>query len=418
MLSFGYVGTFRAGLRCVCDDLLMAERKALIDSIGAEAAGWRRTLHQNPQTMYEETFACAFVAEKLKQWGIPHETGVGKTGVVATIDGQSPEGGRAIAFRADIDALDIQEETGLPWASQNKGKMHACGHDGHTATVLALGRYLQQTRNFRGRVQLIFQPAEEGGRGAERMVADGLLERYPFDEIYGFHNFPYRPIGEFWIRSGFMMAATDFFSIQLHGRGGHAAIPQVCDDLILASTQIVSAFQGLVSRELNPLSSAVLSVTNLLSGTGASNVMPSSASLSGTVRCFEADVRNQLEARMRTVISGVADMHCLKHTFAYNRITDAVSNPAEFVDYSVAAVERVFGKEAIHTQEPVMGGEDFGYFLERRPGSFIFVGQGDAEDPSSPHSQGLHTPGYDFNDAINPLVVEYFAELAETRLAR
>ena len=259
MLSFGYICTFRARLAYVCDDLLMADRKALIESIGAEAAAWRRTLHQNPQTMYEETFASAFVADKLKQWGIPHETGVGKTGVVATIDGQSPDSGHAIAFRADIDALDIQEETGLPWASQNKGKMHACGHDGHTATVLALGRYLQQTRNFKGRVRLIFQPAEEGGRGAERMVTDGLLERHPFDEIYGFHNFPYRPIGEFWIRSGFMMAATDFFSIQLHGRGGHAAIPQVCDDLILASTQVVSAFQGLISREINPLSSAVLS---------------------------------------------------------------------------------------------------------------------------------------------------------------
>jgi amidohydrolase len=395
----------------------MADRKALIDSISTEAAAWRRTLHQNPQTMYEESFAANFVAEKLKEWGIAHETEVGKTGVVATIDGQSPKRGRAIAFRADMDALDIQEETGLPWASQNKGKMHACGHDGHTATVLALARYLQQTRNFQGRVRLIFQPAEEGGRGAERMVADGLLERFPFDEIYGFHNFPYRPAGEFWIRSGFMMAATDFFSIQLNGRGGHAAMPSICDDLILASTQLVSAFQGLISREVNPLSSAVLSVTNLQSGTGANNVLPSSAFLSGTVRCFEADVRTQLEARMRTVVQGVAEMHRLQHAFTYNRITDAVSNPAEHVGYSISAVERVFGAAAIHTQEPMMGGEDFGYFLERRPGSFIFVGQADA-DPASPHSQGLHTPKYDFNDAINPLVVDYFAELAEMRLAK
>jgi hippurate hydrolase len=394
----------------------MAHRKSLIDSIAAEAAIWRRTLHQNPQTMYEETFASGFVAAKLAEWGIPHETGIGKTGIAATIDGQSPENGRAIAFRADIDALDIEETTGLPWASQNKGKMHACGHDGHTATILALGRYLQQTKNFHGRVRLIFQPAEEGGRGAERMVSEGLLERFPFDEIYGFHNFPYLPLGRFWIRSGFMMAATDFFSIHFKGRGGHAAMPSLSDDLVLASAHLVTALQGLISREVNPQSAAVLSVTNLQSGTGASNVLPSSAFLSGTVRCFDAALRDQLEERMRTFVRGFAQMYRLEHTFTYDRITDAVFNPAENVEYSIGAVEKLFGPSALYALDPIMGGEDFGYFLQKRPGSFIFAGQAEA-DPASPHNQGLHTPGYDFNDAVNPLVVDYFAELAETRLA-
>jgi hippurate hydrolase len=396
--------------------MTLAERKALIGTIADEATLWRRELHQHPQTMYEETYASGLVQRHLDEWGIPYEAGFAGTGVVATVAGQAAAHGRSIAFRADIDALDIAEETGLPWASVYHGKMHACGHDGHTAIVLALAKYLQQTRNFAGLVRLIFQPAEEGGRGADRMVQDGLLERLPFDEVYGLHNMPYGPLGHFSICAGNMMAATDFFEIALEGRGGHAAMPHGCDDLVLAGSQLVSAFQGLVSREVSAQDAAVLSVTNFESGTGANNVLPTRAKLSGTVRTFTAATRNQMEARMGAMIEHIAAAFRVKPTFTYRRITDAVVNDPASVEHCRASVLRAFGEASLHPQEPVMGGEDFGSFLEQRPGAFIFAGQA-MPDPASPHSQGLHTPGYDFNDALIPLAVEYFAELAETRLA-
>jgi hippurate hydrolase len=390
------------------------DRKSIIQSIANEAAVWRRELHKHPQTMYEETFAASFISERLREWGIQHECGIAKTGVVATIEGQAAAGGRAIAFRADTDALDISEDSDSPWKSIYPGKMHACGHDGHTATVLALARYLQQTRQFPGKVRLIFQPAEEGGRGAARMIAEGLLEKYPFDEIYGFHNNPYSPAGEFSICPGFMLAATDFFELSLSGRGGHAAMPHLCDDAIVAGSQLVSAVQSLVSRETDPVDAAVISITNFHGGTGAANVMPEKVTLSGTVRTFKPETRVRIEERMAALTGHVASMYRLQHRFAYNRITDAVFNHAANVVYSSDTVERLFGKDALKPQQPIMGGEDFGSFLELRPGSFIFAGQGEA-DRNSPHSQGLHTPRYEFNDAIIPKVVEYFADLAERR---
>lgn len=367
--------------------------------------------------MYEETFASGFVSARLKEWGIPHETGIAGTGVVATISGDSSSNGPILAFRADMDALDLTEETDLPWKSQNSGKMHGCGHDGHTATVLALGNYLHQTRRFAGTIRLVFQPAEEGGRGAYRMVEDGLLERFPFDEIYGFHNWPYNPIGEFAVTPGYVLAAADLFTIQLRGLGGHAAFPHVCNDLILAGSQLISALQGLVSRETNPLSSAVISVTNFQAGTGAFNVLPSHVELSGTVRTFEPALRERLQKRIREVVESVATMHGLQQELTYEQNTDAVFNHMPNVDYASNAVKAVHGDVALKTQHPVMGSEDFGHFLEHRPGCFVFVGQG-VNDANSPHSQSLHTGKYDFNDDIIPLVVEYFAEIAESRMPR
>jgi len=395
--------------------MTMNARRALIGTIAEEAKQWRRELHKHPQTMYEETFACGFIAARLKEWGIAHETGIAKTGVVATIDGATTDG-PVLAFRADMDALDMPEESGVPWASQTPGKMHGCGHDGHMATVLALGKYLQQTKNFHGKVRLVFQPAEEGGRGAVRMLEEGLLQRFPFDEIYGFHNWPYGPLGEFSICTGYMMAACDFFEIRLTGRGGHAALPNVCNDVILAGSQLVTAFQALVSRETDPLDAAVLSVTNFQAGSGACNVLPETLLLSGTVRTFGPAVRERMERRMREMIQHVAEMFGLKHSFAYNRITDAVFNYDDGVETCRASVTRLFGSESLKVQRPVTGGEDFGSFLEPRKGAFIFAGQG-AGDKDAPQRQGLHTPRYDFNDDLIPLVAEYFAEIAETRLA-
>jgi amidohydrolase len=393
---------------------MQTQRRERIGQISEEAKVWRRELHRHPGTMYEESFACSFVSRRLKEWGIPHETGIATTGVVATIEGQSADG-PVVAFRADMDALDMPEENEVPWKSVTPGKMHGCGHDGHMATVLALGRYLQETKNFHGKVRLVFQPAEEGGRGAVRMLEEGLLERFPFDEIYGFHNWPYGQLGEFSICSGYMMAACDFFEIHLSGRGGHAALPSVCDDVILAGSHLVSALQSLVSRETDPLDAAVLSVTNFQAGSGACNVLPEKVMLSGTVRTFNPAVRERMERRMAEMIRHTAEMFKLEHSFAYKRITDAVTNHEAGVQTCRKSVTRLFGEDKLKLQRPVTGGEDFGSFLEQRPGAFIFAGQG-AGDKDASQRQGLHTPRYDFNDDLIPLAVEYFAEIAETRL--
>jgi amidohydrolase len=387
------------------------ERTALIAEIAAEAAEWRREMHRHPQTMYEETFASSLVQEKLAAWGIAHEAAFAKTGVVATIDGEGD--GPVIAFRADMDALDIAEETGLPWASIYPGKMHACGHDGHTATLLALGKYLNQTRNFKGKVRLVFQPAEEGGRGAVRMMQDGLMEKYPFDAIYGWHNFPYAPVGVFSICPGYMMAAADFFDVTLSGRGGHAANPHWCDDVIVAASHLVTAWQTLASRVVDPLESVVVSVTTFQAGTGAVNVLPAKAALRGTVRTFKPELRDQMEEKMRTMTEACAAMFGVTAEFAYSRVIDATFNHEESVGVCRESVARLYGEENMKVQTPVMGGEDFGSFLEKKPGAFVFLGQAEA-DCGSVHSQGLHTSRFDFNDRVIPIAVEYFAELAET----
>lgn len=393
----------------------MRNRDELIQRICAEATEWRRDLHRNPQTMYEEEYASAFICRKLTEWGIPHERGIAKTGVAATIIGLRNDSGRAIAFRADMDALDLTEQSGQPWASQTPGKMHGCGHDGHTATLLALAHYLQQTRNFDGTVQLIFQPAEEGGRGAFRMLEEGLLERFPFDEIYGYHNWPFQPRGTCSITAGPMLAACDVFNIELTGRGGHAAMPHNTRDCIPAAAQLVLALQTLVSRETDPLASAVVTVANLHAGSGAFNVIGSSASMNGTVRTFREDIRNHIEARLREMVSGISTTFRINGTVKYERIMDATINHPEPTEHGRIAAAAVVGQENVRVFEPIMGGEDFGGFLLERPGAFMAIGQAEP-DPNSPHSQSVHSPLYDFNDAILPIATTYFAELAEKRL--
>jgi len=392
----------------------MNTRKQLIESIAAEATEWRRELHRHPGTMYEETFASDFIAKKLTEWGIPHERGIAVTGIAATIEGRSNHSGRAVAFRADMDALDLIEQSGQPWASQIPGKMHGCGHDGHTATLLALAWYLNKTRNFDGAVRLIFQPAEEGGRGAFRMLEDGLLDRFPFDEIYGLHNWPFLPRGKFAICPGPMLAAVDVFEIRLQGKGGHAAMPHMTVDVIPAAAQLVLALQTIVSRETDPMAAAVISITNLNAGSGADNVISGEARLTGTVRTFRKDVRDHIEARMSAVTAGIAATHNITAECIYKRLLDATINDPEATTHCQAAAAAIGGEANVLGMEPMMGGEDFGGFLEVRPGAFMAVGQ--AEAPGSPHNYICHSPHYDFNDSIIPTATEYFAELAERRL--
>jgi amidohydrolase len=388
----------------------MAPTRKLIESIAAEATEWRRELHRNPQTMYEEVFASDFVAAKLTEWGIAHERGIAGTGLVASIEGRRNGSGRAAAFRADMDALDLTEQSGQPWASRTPGKMHGCGHDGHTASLLTLAKYLQETRNFNGTVRLIFQPAEEGGRGAFRMLEEGLLERFPFDEIYGYHNWPGLPKGLFAIREGAMLAAVDFFEIALTGKGGHGAMPHATCDVIPAISQLVLALQTLISRETDPMAAAVLSVTNIKAGSGAANVISGLASITGTVRTFSAEIRRNVETRMLACAEGIAAAYGAKCEFRYDYITDAVINEAESTRHC-----RDAAGDNVVTLDPIMGGEDFGGFLQVRPGAFMAIGQAE-QDASSPHNHSLHSPFYDFNDAIIPIAANYFAELAERRL--
>jgi hippurate hydrolase len=393
----------------------MLNRKELIAAISAEATEWRRELHRHPQTMYQEEFASAFISKKLTEWGIPHERGIAGTGVVASIEGRRNLSGRAVAFRADMDALDITEASGQPWSSETPGKMHGCGHDGHTATLLALARYLNETRNFDGIIRLLFQPAEEGGRGAFRMLDEGLLERFPFDEVYGYHNWPTLPRGMFATTPGPMLAAADNFEITLKGKGGHAAMPHHTHDVVPAAAQLILALQTLVSRETDPMAAAVLSITTVDIGSGAHNVIPNTAYMNGTVRTFNQKVRDHIEARFEGVVQGIATTYGVTGEYTYNRLMDPVVNHDDATTFCRSAAGALVGDSNVVNMPPLMGGEDFGGFLQQRPGAFMMIGQGE-KDASSAHSAGLHTPYYDFNDAIIPLAAGYFAELAERRL--
>lgn len=390
-------------------------RRERLESIAQEARAWRRDLHRHPQTMYEETYASDLIVRKLSEWGIPFERGIAKTGVAATITGRRNSSGRAVAFRADIDALDLEEKSGQPWTSLHHGKMHGCGHDGHTATLLTLAKYLSETCAFDGIVRLIFQPAEEGGRGAFRMLEEGLLDRFPFDEIYGYHNWPGLPLGAFAIRAGAMLAGVDDFFIELRGKGGHAAMPHLTHDSVPAMAQLVLGVQTLVSREIDPLRPAVVSITNVHAGSGATNVIGDTSTLSGTVRTFHPPVRDRILDRMRTLVQQTAAAFDLEGRLELKALMTPTINHPEATEHARRAAAGIAGEAAVNDMDPVMGAEDFGGFLEQRPGAFIVIGQAEP-DPASPHNHGLHSPFYDFNDALLPTAAEYFAELAESRL--
>jgi hippurate hydrolase len=313
-----------------------------------------------------------------------------------------------IGLRADMDALPIEEATELPYASKTPGRMHACGHDGHTAMLLGAARYLAETRNFAGDAVVIFQPAEEGGAGAAAMIKDGLFDRFPIDQVYGMHNGPGIPIGSFAIRPGPIMASTDAVNIHIEGRGGHAARPHISIDSVFVGAQLITALQSIVSRSVDPLESAVISICEFHAG-NARNVIPQTAELKGTVRALTAEVRALMEKRLREVVEGVARMTGAKIDLNLERGYPVVVNHAAQTDIAVEVARKVAGEGNVHEMPPLMGGEDFAYMLERRPGAFIFCGNGD--------TAGLHHPAYDFNDDAIVYGTSYWIKLVENTLS-
>lgn len=376
-----------------------------------EITQWRRDLHMHPELQYDVHRTAASVAEKLKAFGCDEVvTGIGRTGVVGVIKGRKPAGGRkAIGMRADMDALPLEEITGLPYKSTIPGKMHACGHDGHTAMLLGAAKYLAETRNFGGNAVVIFQPAEEGGAGGKAMVDDGLMTRFGIEEVYGMHNYPGIPLGEFAIRPGALMAAADHFVIEIEGKGGHAARPHFSVDTVLVGAEIVSRLQSIVARNVDPLHSAVISVCLFQAGT-TDNVIPQTALLRGTARSLVPEIQDLLEKRIQEVVEGTAKLHGAKAVLKYKRSYPVTRNHPDQTDFAASVAKEVVGDTKVDTNvNPVMGAEDFSFMLNARPGAFIFVGNGD--------SAGLHHPAYDFNDGIIPVGSSYWVRLAEKALA-
>jgi hippurate hydrolase len=388
-----------------------------IQTLQSEAAAWRQDLHQNPQTCYEEIYASQFVKKKLKEWGIPYRDNYAVTGIVGTIEGRQNTSGKALALRADMDALDILEKTDLPYASKNAGKMHGCGHDGHTACLLAAAKYLNDTKNFNGKVHLIFQPAEEGGRGAVRMMEEGLFKDFPCDYIFGIHNWPDLDLGKADMRSGAMLASVDDFEITVIGKGGHAAYPHQTIDPLIAATNIVNALQTIISRNTDPIQSGVVTVASIQSQSNAFNVIDDTVSLNGTVRTFDNDLRKLIKQKIEAITTSIAQGFGCSVQIKYEHQLDPVINSEQGIIMSQQAASSVLGAENINTDcDLCMGGEDFGAYLTEVPGAFVFIGQAEPDTPSSFHNNGLHNPQYDFNDKLIPIVASYYATLCETYL--
>ncbi len=380
-----------------------------IEAMSGEIAEWRRDFHRNPELLFDVHRTAQVVAEKLKSFGCDEVvTGIGQTGVVAVIKGKRQGSGRVVGLRADMDALPIEEQTNLPYRSTVPGKMHACGHDGHTAMLLGAARYLTETRDFDGTAILIFQPAEEGGGGGREMVKDGMMERFGVQEVYGLHNMPGLPIGSFAVRPGPMMAAADRFLITVEGRGGHAAKPNETIDPVVASAQIISALQTIASRNCDPLDSVVVSVTAVKAGE-AYNVIPQTAELKGTVRTLSKDMRIIAEKRLREIVTGVAGAMGCTAVIDYELGYPVTFNHAEQTSFVAKVAGSLVGSSNVDLAvPPTMGSEDFSFMLEERPGSYIFMGNGD--------SAGLHHPAYDFNDRAIPVGVSYWASIVETAM--
>jgi amidohydrolase len=372
---------------------------------------WRRDIHAHPELLYDTHRTAAFVAERLREFGCDEvATGLGKTGVVGVIKGRKPANGdvKVIGLRADMDALPIEEQTNLPYASKTSGKMHACGHDGHTAMLLGAARYLAETRNFAGDAVVIFQPAEEGGAGAAAMIKDGLMERFGIEQVYGMHNGPGLPLGSFALRTGPIMAATDAIDIKIEGLGGHAARPHKCIDSVLVGAQLVTALQSIVARTVDPLDSAVISVCEFHAG-NARNVIPQTAELHGTVRTLTPEVRTLVEKRVHEVVAGVAQMTGAKIDLTYERGYPVTVNHGAQTELAKRIAQEVAGEGNVQEMPPMMGAEDFAYMLEARPGAFIFCGNG--------NSAGLHHPAYNFNDEAIVYGTSYWIKLVENTLA-
>ncbi|MCC2957906.1 M20 family metallopeptidase [Massilia sp. IC2-477] len=377
----------------------------------------RRDLHAHPELCYEEQRTADVVAAKLTEWGIPIVRGLGVTGVVGIVkNGSSP---RAIGLRADMDALPMQEINGFAHASRHPGKMHACGHDGHTAMLLGAAHHLSQHRNFDGTVYLIFQPAEEGGGGARRMMDDGLFEQFPMEAVYGMHNWPGIPEGHFGVVPGPMMASSNEFRVVVRGKGAHAAQPHRGIDPVMVAVQIAQAWQTIVSREKNPLESAVLSITQIHAGS-ATNVIPDEAELVGTVRTFSTAVLDLIQRRMEEIATGVAAAFNASVDFKFKRNYPPLINHPEQTAFAIEAMRAVVGAECVDTQvEPTMGAEDFAFMLQEKPGCYVFIGNGEGAHRAGGHGLGpcqLHNTSYDFNDNLLPIGASYWVRLVEMSL--
>lgn len=374
-----------------------------------EVAGWRRHIHNNPELGFDVFKTADFVTARLKEFGCDEVvTGIGRTGVVGIIRGNLGAGA-VIGLRADMDALPIVEATGLPYASATSGKMHACGHDGHTAMLLGAAKYLAETRNFAGSVAVIFQPAEEGGGGGNEMVKDGMMDRFAIERVFGMHNMPGLPLGQFALRPGAIMAATAEFTIRIKGKGGHAAMPQTTIDPVVIGSQIVTAFQTIASRSADPVESVVVSVTKFHGG-DAYNIIPEEVELAGTVRTLKKEVAALARERIHAICAGVGAAHGATVTVNYDANYPVTYNNPDETAFAADVAAGVAGEgNVMRAMPPVMGGEDFSYMLEARPGAFIFVGNG--------ASANLHHPAYDFNDEVIPHGVTYWVKLAETALA-
>ena len=368
---------------------------------------WRKEIHENPELNYDVHETAANVAAKLEAFGCDEVvTGVGRTGVVGIIHGKTQKSGYCVGLRADMDALPITEVIDRPYKSKNPGKMHACGHDGHTAMLLGAAKYLSETRNFDGSVAVIFQPAEEGGAGGKAMVDDGMMDRFKINEVYGMHNLPGLDVGEFAIKPGPIMAATDEFYITLTGKGAHAAMPYLGNDPIVIGSQIVMGLQSIVSRNASPFDSLVVTVTKFNAGT-AMNVIPETVEIAGTIRSLSEDSRQLGMKRLREIAEGISAANNAQSTIVFHEGYPVTSNHEAETQKAVEIASSIAGAEKVEANtEATMGGEDFSYMLLERPGAFIFVGNGD--------TAGLHHPEYDFNDEAIPYGTSYWAKLAET----
>jgi len=384
-----------------------------IRSYHGELTAVRRDIHAHPELSFQEDRTSTLVAEKLAGWGIEVHRGLAKTGVVGVIPGRKKASGRGIGLRADMDCLPMHEKNSFAHKSQHEGRMHACGHDGHTTMLLGAARYLAETRNFDGTAYLIFQPAEEGGGGGEVMVKEGLFERFPANEVYALHNWPGLPPGKMAVRAGPVMAATDEIQITVHGRGGHGAMPHLAVDPVLAAAHIITALQSIASRSVSPIDAIVVSICSMVtSQVGVFNVIPDHVKLVGTVRSFQPETRDLAERRLREIATKTAEALGASAEVIYARGYPATVNSVQGAAFAAQVGKRMFGAENVITEhEPTMGGEDFSFMLQERPGAYVFLGQGGAQGGCL-----LHNPNYDFNDEVIPLGAGYLAALVEEAL--
>ncbi len=393
----------------------------LIEAItqqSANMAALRRDIHAHPELCFQEVRTADVVAQKLAEWGIPIHRGLGTTGVVGIIKAGSSA--RAIGLRADMDALPMTEVNSFPHASTTPGKMHACGHDGHTAMLLGAAHYLSTQRDFDGTVYLIFQPAEEGGGGAREMIKDGLFEQFPMDAVFGLHNWPGSGVGTFAASAGPVMASSNEFKITLHGKGGHAAMPHNAVDPVPLACQLVQAFQSIISRNVKPIDAAVISVTMIHAGE-ATNVIPNNVELQGTVRTFSLEVLDLIEQRMRTVTEHTCAAFDMTADFEFSRNYPPTINSAQEAEFCRQVMASIVGADRVQAQEPTMGAEDFSYMLQVKPGCYAFIANGEGDHREMGHGGGpctLHNSSYDFNDALLPLGATYWVRLAQAWLPK